>query len=238
MRRAFTLTAVAVALGAPTVASADERIVAGAGNRYLTTTPSIDQGELLTFQNQDVSRHDVTATNEGPDQRPLFASALIGQGQEAEVVGARYLTTGSYGFFCTIHPFMTGTLTVTSAGTPLPRPGGGEPPPASGDMTPPRLGARIARRVSRGRLPVELTSDEASSVTVSATARVGRRTVRLAGARASLSAGSPRTVRLRLSSSARRALRGEKRATVTATVTGTDAAGNRGRAASTRRVTL
>ncbi|HWH44251.1 MAG TPA: plastocyanin/azurin family copper-binding protein [Thermoleophilaceae bacterium] len=240
-RAGIGLVAGVAALAAPAAASADERIVAGAGNRYLTTAPSIDQGELLTFQNQDVARHDVTATQDGPDGKPLFASELIGQGQEVEVVGARYLTSGSYGFFCTIHPFMTGTLTVTSAGTPLPRPGGGDggantPPPA--DTTAPSVSVGVGRKLRRGRLPVVITTDEAARVTVTATARLGRRTVSLGRLTQSVGAARRTTFSIRLSSRARRALRGQRRVRVRASAVATDAAGNRGRGASTGSVTL
>jgi hypothetical protein len=134
---------------------------------------TIAQGESLVFRNIDVDPHNVTASQAGPDGRPLFASETIGPGKQAPVHGAEYLPTGRYGFLCSVHPFMTGTLTVSGGGTPKPRPGGGTP--ASGpapDTTPPSVRAR--RLVSRrGRLRVRVGVDEPATVTV--IVRAGRR---------------------------------------------------------------
>jgi azurin len=56
---------------------------------------------------------DVTAQDRGSDGRPLFQSKLIGLGETATVDGVEKLQSGkSYGFFCTVHPGMRGTLIV------------------------------------------------------------------------------------------------------------------------------
>ena len=217
------LLAVLVPAGA---AHADERIQAGPSIRYTTPSVTVDQGERLTFQNLDVVGHDVTATQRGPDGRALFRTPVIGGGQEAFVEGSQFLTTGSYGFVCSIHPEMTGTLNVTSAGAPVPRPA---------DTTAPRASVRLrSARVSSvrraRRLLVRVTVNEAAKVSLRATARGA--TI----ARGALSLGGPgsRNRALSLTAAGRRASRSGRRLTVTVTARAVDRAGN-SRRARTRR---
>lgn len=171
--------AAAAALLLPSAgAFADQTITAGGRDAFTTPSVTIAQGESLLFRNLDVDPHNVTASQAGPDGRPLFASATIGAGQQAPVQGAEYLHTGRYAFLCSVHPFMTGTLMVSAEGTPKPRPAGtGGAAPASGpapDTTPPAVRAR--RLVARhGRLRVRVTVDEPATVKV--VARAGRRVI-------------------------------------------------------------
>lgn len=220
-RRLLVLVTIAApALCAP-AALADVTIRAIPPNRYLDTSPSMAQGERLTFSNSDVAAHDVTSAQNGSDGRPLFASALIGAGQSAFVDGSQHLTTGSYPFLCSVHPFMTGTLTVTSAGTPVPRPGGG----AAADTVAPTVALRLtSSRVKR--LVARVTVDEASTVAVKATARSGGRRVTVGRGQATLSAAGSRSVRLSVTTVGRRALRSRKSLAITVRATAKDAAGN------------
>ena len=73
---------------------------------------AIQRGTRLSFLNEDLPQHDVVAVDLGPNGAPLFASALIGIGEEAAVTGTDALKSGSYAFYCTIHPGMRGTLYV------------------------------------------------------------------------------------------------------------------------------
>lgn len=58
-------------------------------------------------------QHDVVAEDAGPDGMPLFRTPLIGTGQSAPVEGLDRVESGrSYGFFCSLHTNMRGTLTV------------------------------------------------------------------------------------------------------------------------------
>jgi plastocyanin len=73
----------------------------------------IPQGGSLSFVNDDLPQHNVVATQSDPvTGQPLFQSRLIGLGEVAAVNGVERLGSGSYGFYCTIHPGMTGTLLV------------------------------------------------------------------------------------------------------------------------------
>lgn len=212
-------------------AHADQQISARPTNTYANPDVTIDQGERLTFRNDDFAQHDVTASRRDEAGRRLFASPTIGQGRTAEVEGARSLVTGFYGFFCSIHPFMTGTLTVTEAGTPLPRP---EP-----DATAPSVDVAVARttlrRVARaGRLPVRAFADERATVTLTATARLGGRTVTLARGRVRVSANETEKALLRLTRAGREAAEDARRLAVTLRGRAVDEAGNAGTARARR----
>jgi polyvinyl alcohol dehydrogenase (cytochrome) len=90
-------------------------VVAGPGaasTGYATPAVIAFSGGKLDFTNLDVVQHDVTSDQHGTDGRPLFQSKLIGLGEAAPVAGVEKLPPGSYGFFCTVHPGMRGTLVV------------------------------------------------------------------------------------------------------------------------------
>jgi hypothetical protein len=115
-------------------------------------------------------------------------------------------------------------------------PGGTTAPPL--DRTKPvgtiRLGSRdLAKAVKTGRIPVRLTSDEASRATVQVrvTRKLARklrlrRKVVLARAKGSVPAGRRKTLRAKLTRGARRALRRSRSVKVQLRATFTDAAGN------------
>jgi plastocyanin len=231
------LTATAVLLGAP-AALADEQIVAAPPSQYTNPNVTIDQGEPLTFRNTDLARHDVASTQPGAVRNRLFSSDTIGNGETSFVEGSQYLTTGTYGFFCTVHPdFMKGALTVTASGTPKPRPGsgggggggggGGTPPPP--DTTPPGLtvsgGKAKAASLKRGRpLRLGVGADEAATLMVV----VRLRSTRAARETVELGSAGTRKLALTLSRKVRSRIRRGSRLTVT--VAGRDAAGNAGSA--------
>ena len=91
-------------------------IVAGPGAVYTTyATPVVtaEKGGSLSFVNLDAPQHDVVADEKGPDGRPLFQSKLSGLGEVAPVEGLDHTQSGkSYGFSCSLHPGMRGTLIV------------------------------------------------------------------------------------------------------------------------------
>jgi len=228
--RAVPLAAVAlvVAPAATALAASSAQIVAAPGNTYVSSSVEIDQGGRVSFANRDVSSHDVTARDRAPDGAPLFRSALVAAGGEGPVESVQYLAAGSYAFYCSVHPQMTGTLRVTTAGTPEPRPGGSAGTGAgAADTTAPSVGVDGGRR-----LRAVVTSDEPVAFTV--TARRGRRV--LARGEARLKQAGSATLRLRLTSAGRRALRGTSRLRVVLEAAANDAAGNR--ATASRRVVL
>ena len=138
MNRWAAVCAAAALLALPAPAAAEQVIEAQTVWRFDALDYAIDQGEPVLFRNSDPlspGEHDVTSNDEGPDGKPLFVSETIPAGQEAPVVGAAQLKTGSYGFYCSVHPFMVATLEVTGQGTP-----------AGPDRAPPSFRPRCARR--------------------------------------------------------------------------------------------
>jgi polyvinyl alcohol dehydrogenase (cytochrome) len=84
-----------------------------ASTNYATPVATTGVGGPLSFTNLDLAKHDVTSEEKGPDGKPLFSTPLIDLGETAEVEGLDKVKSGqSYGFFCTIHPGMRGTLVV------------------------------------------------------------------------------------------------------------------------------
>jgi plastocyanin len=238
MRQGVVLVVVGALAAAP-AASADERIVAAPVNQYATPNVTIDQGEALFFRNADLSQHDVVARQNGPNGRPLFSTPLIGPGAEAEVTGARSLTAGRYDFYCTIHPNMTGALTVSSAGTPQPGPGGGGSGGSSGDSQAPAVEARIldssasrVRRARRVRVRVQMNEPGRAELTVTAE-RSGRPVTVARGTHEFASARSAR-ISLPLTRRGRRAVRAGR--TLRLAAVGRDGAGNQGSATTQRRL--
>ena len=216
MRRVLVLAAL-VLLAPATIAWADEQMTASFNNRFDQTTVTIDQGERLTFRNNDVKQHDVTSEAPGDVNGHLFQSELIGTNQSSPVAGVEHLTTGDYRFICSVHPEMKGTLVVTSAGTPVPRPGSG----GGADTLPPVVELsggrpRASKLRSRRRVTVKLGSSEAGTFVLTS----GK-------ARKEGSIG-PEVIRVTLGFSRRAARRFDKGDRLRLTAAVTDAAGNTG----------
>lgn len=137
-RRTATFSALALAtalLAAPASAQAPGdpvglQVATGPGAQFLGSAAyappvvPLPQGVGLTYTNADVARHNVCARDAGPDGEPLFCSPLIGVGQSVAVDGVEALEPADYAFYCTLHPNMTGTLSVVE--NPA---GGGDPDP-------------------------------------------------------------------------------------------------------------
>jgi plastocyanin len=216
-------------------AAADQRVSAATRDQYSNPDVTIDPGEHVTFFNGDLfDSHSVTSKAQRPDGTPLFDSGVIRSGAEAPVAGVEGLAPGTYPFYCSIHTFMTGTITVRGGGG-----SGGPPPPPPSDTTAPRASLAIgtgnlAAVLRSGRLPVRVSVDEGASLALTATTRVGRRTVTLATGRLSFGGPAVQSTRARLTRGGRRSLAGRRSATVAVTATATDPAGNRSRATAHR----
>ena len=221
----LSVSAIALLLACAAAAQADERVYAVPVNQYSSSVITIDQGEALFFRNIDLQQHDLVAKDQAGG-KPVFGTPLLGPGEEALVQGAQQLKGGNYAFFCTIHPFMTGTLTVTGAGTP-------NPPPPSGDTTAPRVGVRVldssvSKVRKNGKLRVELTVDESGNAQAAATMRSGKRTVTIAKGSRGFARPGKATVSMALTKAGRSALRGRSSAAITVVAHAQDATGNDG----------
>ena len=227
MRGKLLVLAAMLVSAAP--AAADERIVAVPVSQYATPNVTIDQGEPLFFRNFDATTHDVVSRGNGPDGKPLFSTPLIGPGPEVAVAGSEYLTTGSYPFFCSIHPNMVGTLTVNSAGAAKPRPGGGGGGGGSGGggqasstLTLRVLDSRASKVRKAGRLRVRAELSEAGSVALEATYNRRGRAITIARGKRTFNAAGRATVSLRLTRAGKSALKRTRAVTVGGVATHSD----------------
>jgi plastocyanin len=234
----MAITVLAGALSAPATALADQEIAATTGNAYTTTSITMAQGEPLNFKNNDLSvKHDVVSTANGEVKKQyLFASDTIEGGKSSFVEGSQYLTTGTYDFYCSVHPAqMKGKITVTAAGTPQARPGTtpGGPGTTNGtpaaDQLPPEAGFDYgnlsAKRIkAKKRLTLKVSADEASTATV--TVRIGK--VKLKAVRVRFARRSTKIVQIKLSAKAVKAVKARARLRVV--VEAVDSAGNPGSA--------
>lgn len=115
-QRALTALGLAciAALASATPALAQTTVIAGPSPyTYQNPDVTIDRGGALNFQNLDFSApHDVTSLEAGAHNGSLFRSETIDAPETVPVEGADAAPPGSYDFICSVHPFMTGTLTV------------------------------------------------------------------------------------------------------------------------------
>jgi plastocyanin len=196
---ALAVASVAAMLGTGIALAASDVIVGGPGESFSAATFNTDQGEVVQFQNLGGS-HNVTARQNGPDGKALFRSATT-SGGTTPVNGTQYLSSGDYPFLCTVHPTtMNGTLRVTGAGSPVPRP--------QATLAP--RGKSLAKALKKGiKLAVTATS---SAGGVTFTAKLGKATI--GKATTSLVAGA-QTKLIKLSKAGKSKLRGRSKATVT-----------------------
>ncbi len=88
-------------------ASGDVQIV---DNDYLPGTITVARDSTLTFANAGVLPHTVT------DRAGAFDSGIVMPGESYR---RTFGSAGTFEYFCTIHPEMTGTVVVTASGTPV-----------------------------------------------------------------------------------------------------------------------
>jgi plastocyanin len=104
------------AVGARTAGGGSALVLAN-NMHFMPATVTADQGSTLLFFNTDglgsLEHAGHTVTEFRSDGGPArFDSALVKFGTAAQVAGVPALGTGRYDFFCQIHPFMRGILTV------------------------------------------------------------------------------------------------------------------------------
>jgi plastocyanin len=113
---ADTTTAPSATTSAAT-AAATLKIPQGAsvqGNPSYDPDPLIVKvGDTIAVENEDISPHTVTNGKDAadPNMGKLFDTSIINAGDSGEIVTTD-LQPGEYPFFCSVHPYMTGALTV------------------------------------------------------------------------------------------------------------------------------
>jgi hypothetical protein len=175
----------------------------GTGNKFADGgAVSISQGGSLDFQNLQNAPHNVYAVKPGPDGGPLFDRATFNVPATKSVEGVQYLQAGSYPFHCTLHVGMTGTLTVTSDGTPVARP----------KIAVAIKSSKLASVQKSGALKTRV-SDSGSDAVVDLVALVGSKKLGHVS-QVDVAAGATEPVSVKLSRSGQRALKGRSTATV------------------------
>ncbi|MGC2563754.1 MAG: cupredoxin domain-containing protein, partial [Nitrososphaeraceae archaeon] len=114
-----TATTPGAGAGAPpaTTAAATLKIPQGAsvqGNpSYDPDSLTVKVGDTIAVDNEDSSPHTVTNGKDAtdPNMGKLFDTSIINAGDSSEIVTTD-LKPGEYPFFCSVHPYMTGTMTV------------------------------------------------------------------------------------------------------------------------------
>jgi cytochrome c oxidase subunit II len=104
---ASTATTAAATLTIPQGASVQ-------GNPSYDPDPiTVKVGDTIAVENKDTTPHTVTNGKDAtdPNMGKLFDTSIINAGDSADIVTAD-LKPGEYSFFCAVHPYMKGSLTV------------------------------------------------------------------------------------------------------------------------------
>jgi len=81
-----------------------------AGSSYLPADLSINQGDSVHWTNSDAIPHSVTS-GVSPTADGVFDSGLLFGGDDWTYT---FDATGSYDYYCIVHPSMVGTVTVAA----------------------------------------------------------------------------------------------------------------------------
>jgi len=118
----FVLFAIVAGIAAAPAAFADVTVSAPAGSSvpgceetnecFIDADISIDVGDTVTWSNDDTAAHTVTSGSaaDGPDGN--FDSSLFMAGTTFDVT---FDEEGTFPYFCMVHPWMVGTVTVGGA---------------------------------------------------------------------------------------------------------------------------
>lgn len=74
---------------------------------------TVKVGDTIAVNNEDIAPHTVTNGKDAtdPNMGKLFDTSIINAGDSGEIVTTD-MEPGEYPYFCSVHPYMTGTLTV------------------------------------------------------------------------------------------------------------------------------
>ncbi|WP_188479886.1 cupredoxin domain-containing protein [Primorskyibacter flagellatus] len=102
-RALIALSAAAVTCAATLLMAADTTTVTIDGFAFSPKKIVVKAGSAVTFVNRDGAPHTATATN------GAFDTGNLGKGSEKTVT---FDTPGTYGYICSYHPSMKGTVVV------------------------------------------------------------------------------------------------------------------------------
>jgi plastocyanin len=102
------------AVGSPEITLTIPNGASVQGNPAYEPTPlTVKVGDTIAVENKDISPHTVTNGKDAtdPTMGKLFDTSIINVKGSSEIATAD-LKPGEYPFFCSVHPYMTGSLTV------------------------------------------------------------------------------------------------------------------------------
>lgn len=104
MRHLLSALALAAALAAPACAAPAPVTVKIANFTFSAPVVTVSAGTTVTWVNEDDIPHTVVA-----DDKAMFKSKVLDTGDRFAFTFAK---PGTYGYFCSIHPHMTGKIVV------------------------------------------------------------------------------------------------------------------------------
>lgn len=107
---ALLLGTLGVALAEPAGAQAETVEIAIMGYEFTPAALEIEVGTTVVWTNHDSAPHNVISTDGGPLSSPTL--------QTGESYSYTFTEPGTYAYYCSIHPDMTGTITVTGSSSP------------------------------------------------------------------------------------------------------------------------
>ena len=92
---------------------------------FLPATVTVEVGDSVVWYNYDSAAHTVTTgtVSGGPDG---FLNVFL---QVNDALDARFPNSGTFDYFCMVHPWMTGKVVVKDVSSPPPKPVSPAPPP-------------------------------------------------------------------------------------------------------------
>jgi plastocyanin len=128
--RAFGGAIVAAALAGAGTAMAADQAVSISGFSYSPASVTVNVGDTITWTNSDAQAHTATADDASWDTGTISGSGGTG--------AVTFSTAGAFPYHCSIHPEITGTVTVqAAAGTAAPTAGATTPPTDVLPISPP-----------------------------------------------------------------------------------------------------
>lgn len=149
-RRARHTTHVALAAGDPGVGIADFHFTPG--------TTTIHVGDTITWTNSGPSPHSATADNHS------FDTGVLKKGQSGSHT---FTQAGTFSYFCSVHPFMHGTIVVQASTQPSGSQPSGSTGGSQGSSTTPSSGATSGSTsgAASGSTPAATGSDAQPTTT-------------------------------------------------------------------------
>jgi plastocyanin len=112
----FLSTHIVDVSGAPTAEVKIPQGVSEGGNHFEPDTLTVGKGTTVKWVNEDDSLHTVTSgTPESSTWGTKFDSGYLSGGKTYQHT---FKTTGTFNYFCTLHPYMTAKIVVGKSSTP------------------------------------------------------------------------------------------------------------------------